>query len=151
MFLKKARSLLKMDGMRIGLRGMLPIWPVAKGFAKHATLKARGVPVESLPKSPFIGSQTINGRALMPPPVKSVIGVQTCVPLPAFVEDTEEPTGHGCPSEMVAVVLEKVDVLSVIAFGLPLAYEVVPEICQLLRIAAAKPLLPIFRLNDGTS
>jgi hypothetical protein len=35
------------------------------------------VPVGSLPKSPFIGSHTTNGRALLPPPVKSVIGVHT--------------------------------------------------------------------------
>ena len=77
MFLKNARSLLKIDGMRTLLRGILPICPAANGFAKHDTLNARGVPVESTPKSPCIGSQIMNGRALMPPPVKSVIGVQT--------------------------------------------------------------------------
>src|SRR5688572_18761542 len=108
MFLKKARSLLKMEGMRIGLRGMLPICPVANGFAKQSTLNARGVPVESTPKLPAIGSQTMNGRALIPPPVKSVMGVQTCVPFAAFVVVTEEPTGQGWPSETVAAVPENV-------------------------------------------
>src|SRR5689334_9958258 len=111
--------------MRTLLRGMLPICPVAKGFAKHATLKARGVPVESKPKSPFIGSQSINGRALMPPPVKSVIGVQTFVV--ALAEVCVEPSGHVWFAEMVAAVLEKVLVLRAMFFGLPLAYEVVPE------------------------
>ena len=76
----------------LGLRGILPICPVANGFVKHDTLKARGVPVESTPKSPCIGSQIMNGRALMPPPVKSVIGVHTCVV--AVVDVTLEPAGH---------------------------------------------------------
>src|SRR5262245_20535927 len=104
MFLKNARSLLKIDGMRTALRGMLPIWPAANGFAKQSTLKARGVPVESNPKSPFTGSQTMNGRALMPPPVKSVSGVHVCVV--AVVAVTDEPTGQGCPNEIVAAVEE---------------------------------------------
>ena len=67
-------------------------------------MKALGVPVESKPKSPFVGSHTTNGRALIEPPVKSLIGVQTCVV--AVVDVTLEPAGHGCPSEMVAAVLE---------------------------------------------
>src|ERR1044071_738522 len=103
MFLKSARSLLKIDGMRTLLRGMLPICPVANGFAKHDTLKARGVPVESTPKSPCIGSQVMNGRALMPPPGKSVIGVQVCVV--AVVAVTLEPTGHWWARGITAAVL----------------------------------------------
>ena len=70
----------------------------------HEVLKDLGVPVESTPKSPFIGSHTTNGRALIEPPVKSLIGVQTCVV--AVVDDTLDPAGHGCPSEIVAAVLE---------------------------------------------
>ena len=93
-----------MLGMRTAFLGMLPIWPVAKGLAKQPTLNDRGVPVGSLPKSPCIGSQTTNGRALIPPPVKSVIGVHTCVV--AVDEEILEPTGQGCPSEIVAAVLE---------------------------------------------
>ena len=44
-----------------------------------------------------------------------------------FVAVTDEPTGHGCPRLIVAAVLEYE---AVTFFGLPLAYEVVPEICQ---------------------
>src|SRR5262250_1338263 len=103
MFLKNARSLLKIDGKRTLFLGRFPIWPVAQGFRKQAVLKARGVPVGSVPKSPFIGSQMTNGLALFPPPVKSVIGVQTCVS-----PDTEvslDPTGQGETLLIVAAVL----------------------------------------------
>ena len=97
---------MKIEGIRTALRGMLPIWPSANGFAKHPTLKALGVPVESTPKSPFTGSQTINGRALIPPPVKSDMGVQTCVPVAAEVEVRVDPTGHGWFNVIVTAVLE---------------------------------------------
>src|SRR6185369_773505 len=108
-FLKNARSLLKIDGIRTAFRDMFPICPVANGLAKQLTLKALGVPVESTPKSPCIGSQVMNGRALMPPPVKSVIGVQVCVV--AVVAVTLDPTGHCCPREITAAVLEYVAVI----------------------------------------
>ena len=65
--------------MRTAFRGMFPICPVANGFAKHSVLKDLGVPVESTPNTPSIGSHTMKGRALIPPPVKSDIGVQTVV------------------------------------------------------------------------
>src|SRR6185503_19038839 len=106
MFLKNARSLLKIDGIRTLLRGWLPIWPNAVGFAKHEVLKAIGVPVESNPKLPCIGSQVINIRALIPPPVQSLIGVQTFVPVWALVEVCVEPSGQGELIEIVAAVLE---------------------------------------------
>lgn len=130
-FLKNARSLLKIEGNRILFLGTLPICPSAVGGAKQLTLIIYGVPVESAPLTPSEGSQVSNARAFICPPVKSVIIVQT------VGEVCVDPAGQVCPAVMVAVPLVK---LTAKFLGLPLAYEVVPENCQLSKIARTNPL-----------
>src|ERR1044071_795945 len=97
MFLKKAKSVLKIEGIRTALRGRFPICPSAVGAAKHAVLMTKGVPVGSAPPPPFIGSRRTVGRAWTAPPVKSVIIVQT------VAEVWNVPGGQVCPELTVAV------------------------------------------------
>src|SRR6185295_19350377 len=88
MFLKIARSLLNIEGMRTPFLGLLPIWPSAVGLAKQLVLTTNERPVGSAPVMPFIGSQRMFGRALIWPPVKSVIIVHT------VAEVWNVPGGH---------------------------------------------------------
>src|SRR5258705_12976915 len=97
MFLKNARSLLKVEGMRTEFRGELPICPSAVGFVRQPVLITNAEPVESDPLVPFDGSQITLGRALTCPPVKSVIIVQT------VADVWKVPGGHCCPAVIVAV------------------------------------------------
>src|SRR5258705_3991000 len=76
-FLKNAKSLLKIAGIRTEFLGEFPTSPRPLGAAKHPTLITYLVPVESSPLPPFVGSHIIFGRPLTLPPVKSVIIVQS--------------------------------------------------------------------------
>src|SRR5689334_6779062 len=125
-FLKNARSLLKIFGRRPKFRGIFPISPYLVGLVKHEAFKKSGVPVGSKPPAPSLALlQLTNGSALTEPPVKSVIGVHEVVVVPGVPGN--EPTGHGCPFETLTEVLEYETDRS---FGLPVANEVVPEICH---------------------
>src|SRR6266496_4793236 len=99
MFLKNARSLLKIDGIRTLFLGILPMTPSAVGGAKQLVLITYFRPVGSAPVAPFIGSQVMLGRALTWPPVKSVIIVQT------VAEVWNVPGGQTWPAVIVAVPL----------------------------------------------
>src|SRR6266496_6541390 len=79
MFLKNARSVLRIDGLRRAFRGRLPICPRAVGCAKQLVLNATGVPSAFDPLKPLVGSQTTHGSALIWPPVQSVMGLQRSV------------------------------------------------------------------------
>src|SRR4051812_23638208 len=98
MFLKRAMSLLKIDGMRTPFLGELPVCPKA-ARPKQATLITNLEPVGSAPVAPFMGSHRIFGRAFIWPPVKSVIIVQT------VAEVWKVPVGQVCPELIAAVPL----------------------------------------------
>src|SRR5882724_2407528 len=97
MFLKNARSLLKIEGKRRLFLGVLPICPKVVGKVKQAVLIRYGDPLLSDPLAPFIGSQVMMGRAFTWPPVKSVIIVQT------VADVWREPGGQVCPAVIVTV------------------------------------------------
>src|SRR4051812_20392931 len=100
-FLKNARSLLKIDGRRPKFLPILPRSPSRAGTAKHVGLIARGVPCESTPLGFLLGSHSTTGTALMLPPVKSVIPVQVAVF--ALTAVRYVPPGHCWLALMVTV------------------------------------------------
>src|SRR5258706_15851879 len=97
MFLKNARSLLKVDGIRTEFLGKFPICPRAVGKVKQPTLITYFEPVLSTPVAPFVGSHVKNALALTVPPVKSVIIVHT------VADVWNVPKGQVCPDVIVAV------------------------------------------------
>ena len=73
-FLKNERSVLNDDGIRKTFRGAFPILFSEVGGPKQAGFITNGSPlIGSDPVAPEFGSHTISGRALIWPPVKSVI------------------------------------------------------------------------------
>src|SRR2546423_6428348 len=108
MFLKKARSVLKMAGSRIRFLCKLPIAPGVPGLAKQEVSIRYGEPSGANVPGRRFGSQMTTGRALMSPPLKSVMFVAEGVP--AKVQFRPVPVPN--------------------VLGLPLAAEVVPETCQ---------------------
>src|SRR6185369_15934244 len=84
-FLKNARSLLKVFGRRPKFLGMLPMSPYLVGLVQHAAFRYRGVPVGSAPVAPCLAlSQLTKGSALSEPPGNSVMGAQDVNPVVAF-------------------------------------------------------------------
>src|SRR5258705_10585590 len=126
--------------------------PEVPGLTKQAVLIKKGVPVASNVPGRVFGSQTRSGRAFISPPVKSVIVVEAHV----FVEPgcKTNPAAQASPALMDYVPPLKdhcklpVPVHKVLGF--PLAYEAVPEICQLSKSALTKPLFQR-RLSFGMS
>src|SRR2546426_6429397 len=105
MFLKKARSLLKMGRWRSRFLCRPPMSPCVPGLAKHAGLIENANPVESAPAG-LVGSHTNTGRAFMSPPVKSVTPVHLQVVVApgssAKPGAQSAPVGsHFCPVEIV--------------------------------------------------
>src|SRR5438045_5850544 len=72
-FLNIATSVLKVAVRLIKFRCRLPIAPAVPGLAKQAVLIKYGEPSGANVPGRLFGSQTTTGRALMSPPVKSVM------------------------------------------------------------------------------
>src|SRR5436305_12977951 len=97
MFLKKARSVLKMAGSRIRFLCRLPIAPGVPGLAKHEVSIKYGEPSGANVPGRRFGSQIMTGRALMSPPVKSVILVAEAVPAEVQFKPVPLPIVLGLP------------------------------------------------------
>src|SRR2546426_9871523 len=133
MFLKSAMSLLTIEGLRTKFLVKLPMSPALFGLPKQAGLSAYANPVASLAPTFLFGSQSRTVRAFMSPPVKSVMPVHEHVVVEPGV--SKNPGAQGCPVARyvcpVLIVYEAPLNDALTPFGLPLAYDVVPEICQL--------------------
>src|SRR6266851_1848442 len=126
--------------------------PGVPGLTKQAVLISMGVPEGSNVPGRLFGSQIRSGRAFMSPPVKSVTVVEAHVVVEPGCKTN--PAAQDSPALMMYVPPLKVHCKLPVpvpkVLGLPLAYEVVPEICQLSKSALTKPLFQR-RLNAGTS
>src|SRR5437660_4476526 len=151
MFLKSATSLLKIEGWRIKFLDRLPISPAAPGLPKQSGLITYANPVASFEPVFLFGSQRSTGRAFMSPPVKSVMVVDVHVVVDPGVRTN--PAAQLCPVAIVyeaPLKLQFKPVLLPNVLGLPVAYDVVPEICQLSSRSLARRLFHL-RPRPGKS
>ena len=95
--MKNARSVLKIAGSRIRFLCKLPMAPGVPGLAKQEVSIRYGVPSGARVPGLRFGLQTSTGRALMSPPVKSVMLVAEAVPAKVQFRPVPDPNVFGLP------------------------------------------------------